>query len=217
MSDPKRNPRKSRERNGPDRSGFGHHPQADEAVVHGVELGYRVIDKYIREGRHVAQSLSDNRENRDHPGSEAGSDDLEELIERLFRLSKSLIPEHTEIEAAFAWGRNFLRQLANQRPGRASGAQPVSVEIVSSRPTRVRLDLRAHSGRLTLRGGAPRSLDSGRIPLSGVTFGGGDGADSTALRVRVAHDQPAGIYTAAVVDSGSGKRCGTLSVRIAAG
>jgi hypothetical protein len=94
----------------------------------------------------------------------------------------------------------------------------VAIEVVSSRPARVRLDLRArHSGRLALAAGGLRALDHGRPALGDVAFVAGENGDGPTMRIRVPDEQPADLYTGVVIDTVSGEPCGTLSVRVAAG
>ena len=207
----------------------------DYAVAHGVELGYRVIDQYVRQGQRAAERLNPRDEGRGRDSDASAGDlrdDLEELAERLLRFTTSLIPQRTEVEGVLAWGRDFLRGLLSQWAPNLSddvandGALPdgdrnpgdsnLSVEVVSSRPIRVTLDLRAHSGRVALMGEGMRAADSGSPPLGDVTFVDADGDDCLVVRIRVADDQPAGTYTGVVTDAQSGEHCGTLSVRVGA-
>jgi hypothetical protein len=279
-SDRQRKHRKNRERGGPIReeSNLSRQPDLrqgrarppapgaaaadaiDDVVAHGVELGYRVIDEYIRQGQRAAERLNSRGYNngRGH-SSEAAVEDLQELVERLVRYSTSLIPQWVELAGALASAPDLLRDLLRQWDSHppandassgasadrastadaaasdsfgsdrsahdrattgdasADGNRPVSIEVVSSRAARVTLDLRAHSGRLTVLGGGLRAINPEWPPLSEVTFVAGDDGDGLAVRIRVPDEQPAGVYMGVVADAHSGEPCGTLSVRVAAG
>lgn len=203
----------------------------DFAVAHGVELGYRVIDQYLRQGQLVAEHLnSRDRDNVRARDSDTVAGDprqnLEELVERLVHLSISLIPQWSEVEGALGWSRDFVRGLLSQwipnppddvandaaHPGDNG---PIAVEVVSSRPIRVTLDLRPHCGRLMLMGEGMRAAEAGFAALGDVTIAGDEG-ERPIIRIRVADDQPAGTYTGSVAEAKSGEPCGTISVRVGA-
>lgn len=202
--------------------------KTDYAVAHGVELGYRVIDRYVRQGQRAAERLnSGGHGNASDCDSDASVGDLrenlEELVERLLRLTVSLIPQRTEVEEVLGWGRDFVRGLLRQwipNPSGdgapADGNKHVSVEVSSSRPIRVTLDLRARTNRLTLMGQGLRAVNSQAQLLGGVAFVDSDEDDCPVVRIRVADDQPTGNYTGVVTDAQSGEPCGTLSVRVGA-
>lgn len=221
---------------------IGHADAIDDAVAHGVELGYRVIDEYIRQGQRAAERFNRDGYGNGHYDSDAAAGDLQELLERLMRYSARLLPQWLEAAGALAPASEILRDLLrewdtqsrngassegassdNAKSGQASstGAAPdgneqLAIEVVSSRATRVTLNLRAHSARPALLAGGLRAINPEWPPLTEVALVAVDGGGSPVVRIRVPDDQPAGVYTGVLVDAHSGEPCGTLSVRIAA-
>jgi hypothetical protein len=190
----------------------------NDAVAQGVELGYRVVEEQIRHGQRVAEQI--NKQSYD-PG--AIGNDIREVAERMLRYYADLSALWFELLGSLIGNTGLPRgSLGPGRPtpepfpmgGSASGPPAVSIEVVSSRPTRTTLDLRPPVDGSRLSAQDLRASGSGKPPLTDVAFEPvSDGG--LVLRIRVPETQPPGIYTGAVIDRDTGQPRGTLSVSLA--
>lgn len=191
----------------------------NDVVAQGVKLGYRVIEEYMRQGQRIAQQIN----NRSY-GPGAMGNDIRDLAERMLRYYTDLASLWFDLMGSIAGNPDLMRNLfglwqpksepsANATP--VNGAMAVSIEIVSTRPTQVTLDLRPQSAGLFLATHGLRALDPEKPPLTDITFERSLDHGLTSLRIRVPEGQPADIYTGVVIDRDTGQPRGTLSVRIA--
>jgi len=190
----------------------------NDAVAQGVELGYRVVEEQIRQGQRVAEQI--NKQSYD-PGTIGN--DLREVAERMLRYYADLSALWFEFLGSMVGNTGLLgSSFGPGRPktelssmgGSAGGPTAVSIEVVSSRPTRTTLDLRPPVDCVRLSAQDLRAVEPGKPPLTDVAFEPvSDGG--LVLRIRVPDTQPAGIYTGALVDRDTGQPRGTLSVSLA--
>lgn len=187
-----------------------------DAVRHGVELGYRVIEEQIRQGQRIAEQLN----HRAYDSRAMGSD-LREVAERAWRYYADLGALWVDFLASLAGDGELVRRLFAtwQRPDVAAAAPPssngavaISVEVSSVRPARVTLDLRPHSEGMALVCRALHDVDAAKPPLTDVAFALASGVPGVS--VRVPEGQPAGVYIGAVVDVATQEPRGTLTVRV---
>jgi hypothetical protein len=193
----------------------------NDPVSHGVKLGYRVIEEYLRQGQQAAQQIN----NRSYSPGAMGND-IRKMVERLARY-------YTDLGAL--WGdlvnslvanpeflNSFLRPFQSPPPSSttngvsANGATAVVIEVVSTRPTQVTLDLHPHSEKLSLTTYGLRAVDPEKPPLTGITFESSPNPGPVRLRIYVPDGQSPDIYTGIIVDKTTNLPRGTLSVRIAA-
>jgi hypothetical protein len=90
----------------------------------------------------------------------------------------------------------------------------VRVEIASTRPAEVAVDLRPEAAGRRLVVQALRAVDPGLPRLADVVIAADDGG--VTLRIRVPPDVPAGTYNGLVIDEDTSAPVGTVSVRVAA-
>lgn len=192
-----------------------------DSVEDGVRTGYRVIDEHIQEirrGQGIAREM-----NRGPYESRGVGDDILDMVERVYRYSRELLPLWLDLAGSIARAPQALRDLANPRPREgevpAGGAraneypnESIAVEILSNRLTRVTLDLRANSERVALGVRGLFAVDPGKPPLTGVNFVAGSAG--VVLRILVPDEHPAGVYNGVIADLESGEARGTVSVRI---
>jgi hypothetical protein len=184
---------------------------ADDALARGVQLGYRIIDEHILQGRRKAQELRAGEASA--PGDSGKN--VEVLVGRAVDLTKDL--GALWLDAVQLLVKHAGRGNGSAEPGNAglaAGLQ-VGVEIASSRPVMVKLQLPASTGLTVPRVHALHAADPASPPLTGISFRTGGGAGAL-LHVEVPDHQPAGLYSGVVVDQASNEPLGTLSIRIQA-
>lgn len=179
-----------------------------EAVARAVDLGYRVIDDYLRQGWNAARL----RERRSY-GPEALANDLQDLVARSMQYGAELID---------LW-MQMLGQLGVAQVGRPSprpagpggvgapaapGGSRVVVAIESPRPAEVRVDLDVRPGRRLV---AQELRAPGADPIDAVAL---EGLDPPRLRVRVPPEQPPGTYSGLVLDAETNLPVGTVELRL---
>ena len=178
-----------------------------DGVANAVKLAYRVADENIRLGKRVAQQLNDRTYDL---GAMRG--DFRDVTERAVR---SL----TDLTAL--WFETLGSLMGAARPPGPSGTEKtrddggagVSVDVVSTQPAQVTLDLQPRARDLPLTVYALRAPDPTCPPLTDVGLEPAKEGRGVQIRLRVPPGQPAGQYSAVVVDS-KGTPCGTLTVRV---
>lgn len=191
--------------------------QASDPVTEGVSLAYRVIERYITEGRRAAEQF-----NKRPYDSKVSTDSVRELFERIVRFQGEMLPLWIEALGTFARAEGPAVPAAGngRETSHATGAPParptaVSFEITSTRPARVSLELRPSADGRRLMTHGLRAVDPNRPPLTDVSFLPSHDHESATLRIVVPESQPPGIYSGVIVDCDKGESYGTLSVHIA--
>lgn len=204
-----------------------------DAVARAVDLGYRVVDEYIRQGQNAARLLSDRAY-----GPEAMASDAQELASRMVRYASDFAGVWFELMGMATTGRpttagsaaggdgSPARPPPAAPPGAADGAAErraaptavrthVAVELESPLPTEVILDLQPSAPSHSLAVHDLRSVEAEQPRITGIGFEGGVGAEPVRLRIRIPPDQPPGTYNGIVVDGETSLPAGTLCVRVA--
>ena len=193
-----------------------------DVVSRSVDLGYRVVDDYIRQGQRAAQRFSERAY-----GPEAMVSDAQEMAGRMTQYASELMGVWLEFMDA-ASNAGAARRTASGN-GASSGTSsapitrehlpaervPVRIEIASRRPTEVEIDLRPS------RAGAPlllhglRAADPSTPRLTDVALQPPRAADEPwRLRVSVPDSHPAGLYSGVIVDERTSMTVGTVRVRV---
>ena len=192
---------------------------AKDAVERGVQAGYQVVEEHIRQirqGQWIAGEI-----NHGPYDSRGIGDDVLDILERLYRYSRDLMPLWSDLAGLIARAPRLVRDLVlDERDdfetpaGATSGAVSIAVEVSSSRRTRVCIDLRADfAGRaLGLRG--LYAVDPAKPPLTELNFVHANGDDGVALEIHIKDEQPAGVYSGVIFELDSEKAGGTLSVAV---
>ena len=201
----------------------------NNVVSHGVELGYQVVDEHIRQGQRVAHQL-----NGRPPTAGAMEDDIRGLVERLVRYYGDLGALWGDLLNSLATNPDFLDTLLRPWQSHAvpsavngetadralststRGPIAVGIEVVSSCPTQVILDLHPQSEKLPLGTHGLSAVDPKKPPLTDIAFEPGFDHGAIRLRVRVPDGQPPDTYTGVIVDKRTNQPRGTLSVRVGA-
>lgn len=201
-------------------------PRADDIIVRSVELGYRVIDDYIKRGQTAARRMQ-------HGTYGAGdmARDVQGVASQLVRSATDLAGAWAEFfalttrDANGAAPRNgspvdaAAGDTATSAPADASpipaadsvaAAPPLRIRlaVAASRPVETALDLRPVPSDHTLVVHALRG--PGAAKISDVRVEAADG--SALIRVGVPADQPAGVYTGLVFDDSTNLPAGEISV-----
>ena len=195
-------------------------PAADQAVAHGVKLGYAVIDEQIRQGEKLAERL---RQVAGKPGAMPGVE-VGTLIERALNVYKDM--GALAVAAVETLVRSPMLQSGVARAwsgaqGTAAPAQASTTafgfELSSSRRTQVTLEIKPQAVTVMPVVHALHAANPALPPLAGVRFQFDPASAAPVLHVDVPDSQPAGTYMGVVVDSATEEPCGTLSVRVLPG
>jgi hypothetical protein len=205
------------------------------AVRRGVELGYQVIDEYVKQGRTFARVLSEPGAVPGVAGSLAGAapadgGDLSVLTGRMMQYASELSSMWMEAVGRLAAtaplpGAGVTQAAASTPAAKMKAGAPAStaagpawrlvLEISSAGSTRCSVDL------------APASLvrplvvqglraDKGKARITGVGVTRREDACEVLVRVDVPKKQAPGRYTGAIVDAEDSRLLGTLRLELTA-
>jgi len=197
------------------------------AVQRGVELGYRVIDDYLRQGSTAAGAFSAPIPQQAFPAA-----DLPQMTERMLRSAQDMSSLWFEMMGAMmsnmpsaaangvntppstAWAPVGAASAGEGRaPG--SGRWRVVVRVESSRPTEVTVTL--DDGELaTALSVEPLRAASGGAHIDATLEVAEEPARVMRLRASVATAIPADRYTGVVLDTGTGKPVGRVTIEVVA-
>ena len=197
----------------------------NDLVSKSVQLGYRVVDEYIRQGQRAAQRVGERSYD---PQAMAG--ELQQMAAQMGRFASDFAAlwfELVRVASPAAAGAFPAFPAVPEAPAAApakerggpAGAAPtrdlgrVKVEVASARPAEVTLDLSPAADGCELSVEDLRAVDAKLPPLRGLAFAGA-GHERT-LRIKVPPRHPAGVYNGLVLDRRSGRPLGTVSVKIA--
>ncbi|MCW5891223.1 MAG: hypothetical protein KIT14_11815 [bacterium] len=191
----------------------------DDVVTRSVELGYRVIDEYVRQGQRAAAGLRDRRTD-----PETLTSDLQGLLGRMAQYTSEFLGVWGEfVELATrgtmpgfaATGGGTPPPASAPAAATAASDEPgVRVELCAARPTEVAVDLRPHTPGTRLCVQGMRAMDPGEPRLEGITLEAAAPGAPLVLRVVVPQEQPAGTYNGIVVEEDTSRPVGTVSVRL---
>jgi hypothetical protein len=188
-------------------------PAPDDTMARTVELGYRVIDEYIRQGQRAAKHFADRSW-----GAEALRSDVQDF---------SATMAHYASEATRLW-LDWMGATANADPRGAGAAPPaaerpaaavdapaarLSIRLTSARPADVSADLRSDTAAASFHAHDLRAASGAAPRIRGVRV---VREDDGAIRIciSVPDDQPPGTYSGPVVDAETGVAVGTVRLRI---
>lgn len=197
----------------------GQPPGVSEAAYRGVELGYQVVDKHIREGRAAAQRCQRTGSAQTTRRDAMDEIDAERIIERAFRAISDLLPVWRDVLNSIAAATFSRTSSTSANPGppvrnELSAECAVAVELTAARPTRVTLALPRGYAQIPLVVGALHALDPDKPPVTGIDFIPACSGERACVRIRLPSDQPPGVYAGILADKESEEPCGTLTIRI---
>jgi hypothetical protein len=198
---------------------------SNDVIARSVELGYRVVDEYMTQGRRAAERLAARPF---APAALAG--DAQELGARVVRYASDFVGAWVQLmEATVAAGTQppgtpaspaSVPPAATVAAGNGASNSPhvatsasVRVEVASLWPTEVWIDLRPEVAHAAVVVQALRAVDPAVPRLDDVAFTNG-GNDPPLFRVRIPPSQPAGVYNGLLIDRETSRPVGTVSVRV---
>jgi hypothetical protein len=228
-------------------------PSLGDAFSRAVDVGYRVIDEYIRQGQRAAELLR-----KGEYDAQAATSDFQDLAVRMTRSASDMMETWLQLMSGVAgaggtgWGMpgsgrmnggspgngqaaasgtgvrwtDPPREPARQSPTNASPAAAaptpatedarLRIEVSSTRPTEVFVDLRAGASSRRLRVHALRSVDSDKPRLEAVLACSATADEPAVLKIQVPQDHPPGAYHGLILDEEANRPLGTLTVKITA-
>jgi hypothetical protein len=213
--------------------GSGGQTSLSDVVSRSVDLGYQVIDEYIRQGQKAANRLGERSLS---PQTMAA--DAQEMAARMAQYASgfaALWLEFFQLAASasvapFAGTNPFAGAAGGAAPRTPpstphSGARPdpplreatrVRVEVAASRPVEVTFDLQPGAAARPLIVHVLRAVDPDKPRITEVSFQPGEAEAPACLRVCVPAGQPPGVYNGLIIDEESSRPVGSLSVSIPA-
>ncbi len=210
--------------------------RASETVTRAVELGYRVIDDYIRQGQKAAERLATRAWS-----PETALRDTQDLAARMTRHASDLIGLWLEAldtaNLTGAW-RTTERPggppapfggAAGDAPSEVQDAAPptpapsgevgegrtrIAIELASARPAAVTVDLRSGDPARPLVVHALRAVEPEKPRISEVAIEPATAGAPARLRIRVPDGQPPGTYDALVIDQATSRPVGSVSLTL---
>ncbi|MFL5345414.1 MAG: hypothetical protein ACJ8AT_11500 [Hyalangium sp.] len=209
-------------------------------VSRGVELGYQVIEEYLRQGRNVASAMGipsfgeapadDGLQGRMGALLRSFTDFASLWMELMSRVGgggvASAAPGITPAKGTAGPFPTGGGPGASEPPKAAAPEPPVSSEplgaapveltldIQSSRRVEVSVELRPRSAGLPLVVHDLRAPEPDKPRLTGVRLETQPEEERVCLRLQVPVDHPAGIYSGLILDERTSLPRGTLTVRI---
>lgn len=211
---------------------------AGDTVARAVELGYRVIDEYIRQGQKAAQRLSTRTWS-----PETALRDTQDLTARMTRHASDLVGLWVDLldtsnmtgawrataqswtgDPSVAGAGSATRAPSDPRrdetsePASTSTVPPgrtrIAIEIASERPAEVAVDLRSEDTTRKLVVHSLRAVEPEKPRITEVAIEPATPDSPARLRIRVPTEQPAGTYNALVIDEATSRPVGSVSLRI---
>jgi hypothetical protein len=205
----------------------------NDVIARSVDLGYRVVDEYVRQGQKAAQRL-----NQRSYGAQTMAGDVQDLAMRLTQYASDFAGVWLQLVQLAAVGTGTPAApktpeqggplgpdaraadaadapLASQSTRGAAEATRVRIEVRSAQPVDVTVDIRPEAARRALIVHALRSVDPDAARLDDVCFEAGSDEVAARLRVHVPAGHAPGIYSGLLIDEQTSRPVGTVSVTIA--
>ena len=226
----------------PPMPGMPRPPAGGDPVSQGVQMGYRVIEEYMRQGQNVARMFGMPYPGGTMPGFAApgfaapGGPPMEvlfrsfsEFMNLWMQMMGGRAPGAAPTAAApavgtagpFAMGEPPVPAPVPQQapvsvPQQSEGGQvALTLELESPRRTEVSFDLRPRSLGLPLVVHDLRAPEADKPRITGVGLETVPDEERLVLRLRIPAEQPPGIYSGIILDERTSLPRGTLTVRLA--
>jgi hypothetical protein len=205
--------------------------RSPDPMARAVELGYRVVDDYIRQGQNAARLIEGGAY-----GPQAARQDAQEVALRFFQYASEIMGMWFDVLGVAATTQSAApRSAASGDPadGPAAAASAagsgtrarvdaarsrprVSVFLDATRPVEVRADLRPPPAGSVLQVHELRSTSASLPNVRDVAIECDEEGAEVTVRVCVPRDQPPGVYRGVVVDLKTHVPLGTIELRIPA-
>lgn len=216
---------------------------SSDGVSRGVDIGYRVIEEYMRQGQSFARTVWSPRFSQETFGadpaklatrmyqyaSDLGGAWLEYLQVTMAQVPSAPSPKPGTHIPGFGIGSNGAAKPADLPTSPAqSGAEEtrfttgheraaipaVSVQIASKKRTEVTVDMKPGALDGSLTAFDLRARDAAVPRIATVSAEASKAENRVTVKIDVSDDQPVGIYTGLIVDDASNLPRGTLTVRV---
>ena len=217
---------------GPEGPGPGHVPQpaqGREASYEAVNDAYRVIDDYLRQGQRMAEKVW-----LPAMGDGGPLNDFGRLFERFMRSAGDMgtawlemmgqwssPPARTEGARGgagpFSAGRSHVPAPAaggGERPAQSTAATGLSVQVESKRAFQIWVDLLDPTDTRDLELKELASTDRALPPIVDVRFAREPDGRRVTVQVRVPDGQPPGVYNGMLLERGTHRPRGTISLSL---
>jgi len=205
-------------------------PALNDVVTRSVDLGYRVIDEYIRQGQKAAQRLNERSY-----GAQTMAGDVQDLAMRLTQYASDFAAVWLQLVQLAATGSGAASAPASAtQPGPGESPTPavdtgaavesashaaapaarVRIEVRAAQPTEVAVDIRPDATGMPLIAHALRAMDPNLPRLEDVSFVPASDGGAASLRIRVPPGQPPGIYNGMLIEEQTSRPAGTVSVTV---
>jgi len=215
-----------------------------DSVSHGVEMGYQVVEEYLRQGQNVARGMW-----TPGLGGTPSGDGLQNQMGALLRTFADFASLWMGLMGKVTSGGATAREpgatppvgtagpfSAGAAPGPAeaptapspvppvASASPetpamappaLTLDLDSTRRTEVSVDLRPRPSDRTFRVHDLRASEPELPRIRGVIVEAVPEEERVAIRIRIPDEQPPGTYSGIILDERTGLPRGTLCVRIA--
>jgi hypothetical protein len=195
---------------GQDAAGLG------DVVSRSVELGYRVVDEYIRQGQRAADRLSKGAYR-----PEDWAADARDLAQLMAQYASEFAGTWFELlQRASAATTSESRPSPEKQPAPSSTPAPgvrVRLSVDSTRPAQVLVELDPHAtgGRLVVH--ALHASEAWKPRLREVEFRLDGPDESPTLHVTIPPHQPPGSYEGLIVDEATNRPVGAVRVCLVGG
>src|SRR5262245_17627432 len=197
----------------------------DDVVTRSVELGYRLVDEYIRQGERAARRVGERSYS-----PQTFSSDMQDLAARMTQYASDFVRLWVEMfQLAASGGLYGTGMPANAGfPAAGKVVSPsetthgndmppdtrVVIEVVSAQAIETSLELRPDASRRNLVVHALRAVDPDKPRISSVTFQPANDGEPARLRVEVPEGLPPGLYSGLLVEEQTNRPVGTLTVQV---
>lgn len=196
-----------------------------DVIARSVDLGYRVVDEYVRQGQKAAERLSGRG-----AAPETIATDMQDAALRMTQYASDFVGLWFEVlglttpgAEGRAWSAPSAAGSAAPEPSRPASTAPagdatrVHIDVASVHPVEVALDLRPAAAHCPLAAQPLRAVGPELPPLTEVSFTRVSADEPVRLRLRVPAEQPPGVYNGLVTDERTNRPVGTVSVRVGRG
>jgi hypothetical protein len=182
-----------------------------------VQNANRVVEEYLRAGEASARQF----QNMLGGGARNGTPDI---AQGMVRAASDMMSFWVELMTRSVGGMTPGDPTRSTNPQhdapRSDGSRErvrVSVAVDSRRPATVSVDVRPDARSATLRLERLHRRGTGRgVLLSGAAIETSSGDEPITIRLRVAPEQPAGVYHGVIVDEETSRPVGTITVELQA-
>jgi hypothetical protein len=188
-----------------------------DVVSRSVELGYRVIDDYVRQGQRAAQRIREGEY-----GPERWGQDAQDLGQRMLQHASELAATWLQL-----LDRSTGARPADGRPAPAAAASSprsapdgavaarLRVEVAAVEACSVVLEIGLEAARGRLSAHSLRAADVSKPRIDAIEIEPGNEERATVLRITVPPHHAAGTYEGLVMDADTSRPVGVVRVVVA--